>query len=220
MHIPDGFLDPKIWVSASAISAGAVATAVTKTRRVLEDRQVPALGVMGAFIFAAQMVNFPVAGGTSGHLLGGALAAVLLGPWSAGLILTTVLVIQMLFFYDGGLTALGANVLNMAFIAPWVAWGVYRLITGPVRGNAGRTIATFLASWLSVMAAALACTLEIALSGTVPLKVVLPAMMGWHALIGIGEGLITVVVITFVSRLWGLEQPGQKDLAGVSRGRY
>lgn len=107
MHIPDGFLDPKIWVGASALSAGALAAAVSNTRKVLEDRQVPALGVMAAFIFAAQMINFPVAGGTSGHLLGGALAAVLLGPWSAGLILTTVLVIQMLFFYDGGLTALG-----------------------------------------------------------------------------------------------------------------
>lgn len=214
VHIPDGFLDPKIWVGASALSAGALAAAVSNTRKVLEDRQVPALGVMAAFIFAAQMINFPVAGGTSGHLLGGALAAILLGPWSAGLILTTVLVIQMLFFYDGGLTALGANVLNMAVIAPWVAYGTYRLVGGLFKGNAGRTAATFLAAWLSVMAAALACSLEIAFSGTVPLAVVLPAMLGWHALIGIGEGLITVVVVSFVSRLWGLEQSGQKSFAG------
>ncbi|MBE3586661.1 energy-coupling factor ABC transporter permease [Desulfofundulus thermocisternus] len=214
MHIPDGFLDTRIWVGAGVLSAGAVAAAVAKTRKVLEDRQVPALGVMAAFVFAAQMVNFPVAGGTSGHLLGGALAAILLGPWSAGLILTTVLIIQMLFFYDGGLTALGANVLNMAVIAPWVAYGTYRLVSNLFRSSAGRTAAIFLASWMSVMAAALAASLEIAFSGTVPLKIVLPAMLGWHALIGIGEGLITVVVVSFVSRLWGLEQPEQKSVAG------
>ncbi|SHF35175.1 cobalt/nickel transport system permease protein [Desulfofundulus australicus DSM 11792] len=214
MHIPDGFLDTRIWVGAGVLSAGAVAAAVAKTRKVLEDRQVPALGVMAAFIFAAQMVNFPVAGGTSGHLLGGALAAILLGPWSAGLILTTVLIIQMLFFYDGGLTALGANVLNMAVIAPWVAYGTCRLVSNLFRSSAGRTAAIFLASWMSVMAAALAASLEIAFSGTVPLKIVLPAMLGWHALIGIGEGLITVVVVSFVSRLWGLEQPEQKSVAG------
>lgn len=214
VHIPDGFLDTRIWVGAGVLSAGAVAAAVAKTRKVLEDRQVPALGVMAAFIFAAQMVNFPVAGGTSGHLLGGALAAILLGPWSAGLILTTVLIIQMLFFYDGGLTALGANVLNMAVIAPWVAYGTCRLVSNLFRSSAGRTAAIFLASWMSVMAAALAASLEIAFSGTVPLKIVLPAMLGWHALIGIGEGLITVVVVSFVSRLWGLEQPEQKSVAG------
>jgi cobalt/nickel transport system permease protein len=155
-----------------------------------------------------------LAGGTSGHLLGGALAAILLGPWSAGLILTTVLIIQMLFFYDGGLTALGANVLNMAVIAPWVAYGTCRLVSNLFRSSAGRTAAIFLASWMSVMAAALAASLEIAFSGTVPLKIVLPAMLGWHALIGIGEGLITVVVVSFVSRLWGLEQPEQKSVAG------
>lgn len=218
MHIPDGFLDPKVWLGASAISAGALAGAATQTKKALEERQVPVLGVMSAFIFAAQMVNFPVAGGTSGHLLGAALAAVLLGPWSAMLIMTAVLVIQMLFFYDGGLTALGANVLNMAVIAPWVAYGTYRLVTGLLKGNAGRTAAIFLASWLSVMAAALACTLELALSGTIPLKVVLPAMMSWHALIGIGEGLITTVVVAFVSRVWGLEQPGQKIYMAGERG--
>ena len=211
MHIPDGFLDPKVWAGASAVSAGALAGALAQTRKALEERQVPLLGVMGAFIFAAQMVNFPVAGGTSGHLLGAALAAVLLGPWSAMLIMTAVLVIQMLFFYDGGLTALGANVLNMAVIAPWVAYGTYRLFAGLSRGSTGRGVAVFLASWLSVMAAALACSLELALSGTVPLGVVVPAMMGWHALIGIGEGVITTVAVAFVSRVWDLEQPGQRS---------
>lgn len=206
MHIPDGFLDPKVWAGAGVVSAGALAGALAKTKRVLEERQVPLLGVMGAFIFAAQMVNFPVAGGTSGHLLGAALAAILLGPWSAMLIMAAVLIIQMLFFYDGGLTALGANVLNMAMIAPWVAYAIWR----PFASSKGQAVGVFLASWVSVMAAAAACSLELALSGTVPLKIVLPAMMGWHALIGIGEGIITTVAVAFVSRAWNLEQPRQK----------
>ncbi len=218
VHIPDGFLDPKVWVGASALSAGALAGALAQTRKALEERQVPVLGVMGAFIFAAQMVNFPVAGGTSGHLLGATLATLLLGPWSAMLVMTAVLVIQMLFFYDGGLTALGANVLNMAVIAPWVAYGVYRSITGLFRGNTSRVVAIFLASWVSVVAAALACSLELAFSGTVPLGVVLPAMMGWHALIGIGEGVITVVAVSFIFRAIGVEQPGQRHfLAGEKK---
>ncbi|AIS52147.1 putative fused nickel transport protein NikMN [Thermoanaerobacter kivui] len=217
VHIPDGFLDPKVWMGASAVSAGALARALVQTKKTLEERQVPLLGITGAFIFAAQMFNFPVAGGTSGHLIGAALAVVLLGPWSATLILTAVLVIQMLFFYDGGLTALGANVLNMAVIAPWVAYGTYRLFVGLFRGNIGRVAAIFVASWLSVMAGAMACSLELALSGTVPLRIVLPDMMGWHALIGIGEGLITTVVVSFVPWARGLEYFGQKCLVEGER---
>lgn len=198
MHIPDGFLGLKTCIAAYTASAGALAFGVAKTRKVLDDRQVPALGVMAAFIFAAQMINFPVGIGTSGHLLGAAMAAILLGPWSAGIILATVLAIQFLFFYDGGFTALGANVLNMAVIAPWVAFGAYRVVSYLFKGNVGKIMGTFLASWLSVMAAALAATLELGLSGSVPLKAALPAMAGWHALIGIGEGLITVAVVSFV----------------------
>jgi len=206
MHIPDGFLAPGVWAGASVLSAGALAGAVAKTKETLQDRQVPALGVAAAFIFAAQMVNFPVAGGTSGHLLGGPLAAILLGPWNAFLVMAAVLVIQCLFFYDGGLTALGANVLNMAVIAPWVAYGAYKLFAGAGKNKSIRTAAVFAAAWLSVMAAALACTAEIVLSGSVPWSVALPAMAGWHALIGIGEGLITAVVVAFVRQHWSLPQ--------------
>ncbi|MEW6276024.1 MAG: energy-coupling factor ABC transporter permease [Bacillota bacterium] len=206
MHIPDGFLTPGVWAGASVLSAGALAGAVAKTRETLQDRQVPTLGVAAAFIFAAQMINFPVAGGTSGHLLGGALAAILLGPWNAFLVMTTVLTIQCLFFSDGGLTALGANVLNMAVIAPWVAYVMARLFKGTEGNKAIRSAAIFFASWSSVMAAALACTVEIALSGSVPWQVALPAMAGWHALIGIGEGLITTVVVAFVRQHWSLPQ--------------
>lgn len=206
MHIPDGFLTPGVWAGASVLSAGALARAVAKTRETLQDRQVPALGVVAAFIFAAQMINFPVAGGTSGHLLGGALAAILLGPWNAFLVMTTVLVIQCLFFYDGGLTALGANVLNMAVIAPWVAYGIYKLFTKAGNMKSVRPLAIFFAAWFSVMAAALACTAEIVFSGSVPWLVALPAMAGWHALIGIGEGLLTTVVVAFVRQHWSLPQ--------------
>lgn len=200
MHIPDGFLDAKTWLGAAALSGAAVSYSLKKTRESLQDRQVPALGVMAAFIFAAQMVNFPVGGGTSGHLLGAALAAALLGPWSASLILTTVLIIQALFFADGGITALGANVLNMAVIAPLVAHLIYRFL------GIRRLLAIFLGSWCSIVAAAIAAALELALAGTIPLSVVLPAMVGWHALIGIGEGFITCAVVAFVNRS-GLLEP-------------
>ncbi|GFN23179.1 energy-coupling factor ABC transporter permease [Thermanaeromonas sp. C210] len=194
MHIPDGFLDAKTWLGAAALSGAAVGYGLKKTGEALQDRQIPVLGVLGAFIFAAQMVNFPVGGGTSGHLLGAALATALLGPWSATLILTTVLIIQAIFFADGGITALGANVLNMAVIAPMAAHCVYRLLGGV------RPLSVFLGSWCSVIAAATATALELALAGAVPLPAVLTAMVGWHLLIGIGEGLVTCAVVAFVSR--------------------
>lgn len=198
MHIPDGFLDPRTWVSASILSAGGLAYSVKKTGETLGERQVPAMGVMAAFIFAAQMVNFPIAGGTSGHLLGAALATVLLGPWCAAIIITTVLIIQCLFFQDGGVTALGANVLNMAIIGPLVAAGIYSSITRFAGDKKGANAGVFLAALASVVVAAVFAALELAFSGTVPFKVVFPAMIGWHVLIGIGEGLITVAVVSFV----------------------
>ncbi|MCG0277493.1 MAG: energy-coupling factor ABC transporter permease [Thermanaeromonas sp.] len=195
MHIPDGFLDAKTWLGATALSGAALYYALKKTQERWEDRQLPALGTMAAFIFAAQMVNFPVGGGTSGHLLGAALATFFLGPWGANVVLTTVLIIQALLFADGGITALGANVLNMAVIGPWVAQGVYSLVGYRNLGG------TFLAAWLSIVAAALACSLELAFSGIVPLRLVVPAMLGWHSLIGIGEGLITCGVVIFLKRI-------------------
>ncbi|ADL07356.1 energy-coupling factor ABC transporter permease [Thermosediminibacter oceani] len=200
MHIPDGFLDAKTWMSAAALSSVAVGYSIKKTRDSLGDRQAPALGVMAAFIFAAQMVNFPVGGGTSGHLLGAALATALLGPWGACLVLATVVIIQALFFADGGITVLGANILNMAVIAPLVSHLIYKFL------GAGRPLAIFLGSWCSIFLSAIAVALQLALSGTIPLSVVLPAMAGWHALIGIGEGLITCAVYAFITRN-GLLEP-------------
>lgn len=212
MHIPDGFLDAKTWVSTAAISAGALGYSIKKTREAFSERTVPVMGVLAAFIFAAQMVNFPIAGGTSGHLLGAALATVLLGPWSSGLILSTVLIIQCLFFNDGGLTALGGNILNMAFVGSLLAYAVHRLVSGIARGKRGEQVAIFLASWVSVVGAAFAATVELAFSGTVPFSVAFAAMMGWHALIGLGEGLITVTVVSYVHSV-GLLPAWQQEKA-------
>lgn len=195
MHIPDGFLTPIVYGPAAAISAGAIGYSIKKAQATLQERQVPALGIMSAFIFAGQMVNFPVAGGTSGHLLGAALATALLGPWSAALILSTVLIIQTFFFGDGGITALGANILNMAVMGVGAAWLVQflcrKLRLPAAAGN-------FLSGWVSVMMAAVGASIELALSGTLALKQVLPAMAFWHALIGSGEGLITAIAVSFV----------------------
>ncbi|TYP57877.1 energy-coupling factor ABC transporter permease [Thermosediminibacter litoriperuensis] len=204
MHIPDGFLDAKTVVATAAASAFALKHNMAKVKEELNERELPALGVMAAFIFAAQMVNFPVMAGTSGHLLGAALAAVLVGPYSAGLILTTVLIVQCLFFQDGGLTALGANILNIAVAAPFVAQFVYNAVRKFNFAGSG-TAATFLSAWFSVMAAAFLTSAELALSGTVRLGAVLTPMMIVHAVIGIGEGLITCAAVAYVGRVLNLK---------------
>ncbi len=202
MHIPDGFLEAKTWLTTAAVSTGILGYSVMKTKQELNDRQIPKLGVMAAFIFAAQMINFPVVGGTSGHLLGAALATILLGPWSASLVLATVLIIQCLVFQDGGLTALGANILNMAIIGTFVAQVVYRPLSKLLSKLTSRkwpvALASFIASWLSVVVASGAAAVELALSNRIPLEVGLPAMLGVHALIGIGEGVITAAVVLAV----------------------
>jgi len=198
VHIPDGFLDTKTWVTAAAVSGIIVAYAAKKVKEELGEKQIPLMGVMAAFIFAAQMINFPVAGGTSGHFVGAALAAIFLGPWAAALLMTTILLVQALLFADGGITALGANILNMGILAPFAAYWIYTSIKNIFTGRAGMMTGAFLASWFSVFISAAACALELAASGIVPVGVALPAMAGWHALIGLGEGLITATVITFV----------------------
>lgn len=198
MHIPDGFLAPNIWVSAWIISIGGIGYCVRKTAQILKDKMVPLMGVMAAFIFAAQMLNFPVAGGTSGHLLGGVLAAVLLGPYAGAIVIAVVLIIQCLIFQDGGLTALGANIFNMAFIGAIGGYLVYNGLRTILGGKKGVLVGAAIASWLSVVIASGACAIELAISGTSPLRIALPAMMGVHILIGIGEAIITCLVIGFV----------------------
>jgi cobalt/nickel transport system permease protein len=199
MHIPDGFVNGPVALAGYVIAGAVLAIAVRRTNRDLQEKMVPLMGVMAAFIFAAQMMNFPVAGGTSGHMIGAALAAILLGPWAAIIVMTCVVGVQALIFQDGGLAALGANTLNMAVVAVVVSYPVYRLLALLGSGRPmSRYIAGFAAAWLSVECAALFASFELALSGTSPLEVALPAMTGVHALIGIGEGLITVAAIAFI----------------------
>ncbi len=199
MHIPDGFLSAATVATTCAVSAGGVANAVRVANKKLGEKQVPMMGILAAFIFAAQMLNFPIAGGTSGHLIGAALAAILLGPWAAVLIMSCVLIGQSLIFQDGGLLALGANILNMGIIASFSGYYTYRLTTLLTGNNKrGRLAGSFAGAWISVLLPAMAAAVELAVSGTSPLMVALPAMAGIHALIGIGEGLITVAVLSLV----------------------
>ena len=198
MHIPDGFLDAGVCAGTACLAGTGLAWAGRRVTARWNDQTVPLLGVMSAFVFAGQMVNFPVAGGTSGHLLGGVLAAVFLGPWAASMVLATVLVVQCFFFQDGGVTALGANALNMALVAPWSGCVVYRLGLRGTRTERGRMAAVAVAAWVSVVLASLAAAAELALSGRVGWKLVLPAMGLTHAVIGLGEAVITVAVVSFV----------------------
>jgi cobalt/nickel transport system permease protein len=198
MHIPDGFLRADVNAAAYVVSAGVCALAVAKANRTLSEKQVPLLGMTAAFIFAAQMLNFPVAGGTSGHFLGATLAAVLLGPLNACLVMALVLMIQCLAFTDGGLTALGANVLNMGIVAGLGGWLVFSALRFVLpRRRWGFLAAAAAASWIGVVAAAALCAGELAWSGF-PLAVAMPAMVGVHALIGCGEALITATVLSIV----------------------
>ena len=204
MHIPDGFVSAPI-AAAGFVAAGvALAVAVRLSNRRLEERLVPLMGVMAAFIFAAQMMNFPVAGGTSGHLLGAALVTILLGPSAAMIVMACVVGVQALIFQDGGVAAMGTNVFNMAVVPVVLSYAVYNGLKplGALNGAAGY-LAAFAAAWVSVEAAALFASLELTASGTSPLHVVLPAMLGVHAFIGIGEGLITVAALAFIASVRG-----------------
>lgn len=202
MHIPDGFLDAKTAVVAGVLAAGGVGVALRSVRQSLPPRRIPMLGMASAFVFAAQMINFPVAGGTSGHLIGAVLTAVLLGPAAAVVVMTSVLVLQCFLFQDGGLTALGANVFNLGVVASTVGYGVYAgLVRFLGRDPRTRLLATAFAAWCSTMAAALVCAGQLALSGTAAWRAVLPAMAGIHALIGLGEAAITALVVAAVGQL-------------------
>jgi len=200
VHIPDGFLDAKTAVASGVLAAAALGVAVRHAREHLTPRRVPLLGLAAAFVFAAQMINFPVAAGTSGHLVGAVLVAVLLGPSAALVVITSVLVVQCLMFADGGVTALGANVLNMAVVGGAGGWVIYRAVCRAMTGLFGRIVAAAFAAWCSTVLAAVACAGELAASRTVAFPIVLPAMVGIHMLIGLGEGLITALVLVAVAR--------------------
>ncbi|MCJ7604611.1 MAG: energy-coupling factor ABC transporter permease [Dehalococcoidales bacterium] len=214
MHIPDGFLNVATVATTAVVSAGGIGFAVRQVNQKLKEKQVPLMGVLAAFIFAAQMLNFPIAGGTSGHVIGAALAVILLGPWAAVLIMSCVLIAQSLVFQDGGLLALGANIFNMSIVAVFAAYLVYRLITSLFgESRRSRLIGGFTAAWASVLVASVACAIQLGLSGASPMGIVLPAMAGFHAIIGIGEGLVTVAALSLVlvtrADLWQVRNVGR-----------
>ncbi len=199
MHIPDGFLSAVLALILWGITVIVIAIALKRTRASLGERQAPLMGVLAAAIFAGQMLNFAVAGGTSGHLMGAALATILLGPWPAILVMTVVVGVQALIFQDGGLLVLGANIFNMGIIGVAVSYFVYstarRLLPDT---RLGLLASGFTAGWSSIFLAALAVALQLAVSGMAPANLTIPAMGGIHALIGIGEGLITVGALALV----------------------
>jgi cobalt/nickel transport system permease protein len=207
MHVPDGFINTPVSVAAGVAAAGAVAVSLRGARRELggspaelpgADRTAPLAGLVAAFVFAVQMLNFPVAAGTSGHLLGGALAAILVGPFTGVLCIAVVLLMQGILFADGGLTALGVNITVMGVVTVLVAYGVFRgLVKILPRTRRSVTAASFVAALVSVPAAAAAFTLLYAVGGLteVPIGSVLTAMVGVHVLIGIGEAMITMLTV-------------------------
>ncbi len=198
LHIPDGFLS--LWISLFfwAITLIVVGLAISRTKESLGEKQIPLMGVMAAFIFAAQMLNFTVAGGTSGHFLGGALAAMVLGPWTAILVMTAVVAVQGLLFQDGGLLVMGANIFNMGILTAAIGFGLYRLVASAPKNV--RLGVSAVAAWVATMSAALSTSLQLWLSGTSRLEIVIPAMLGVHALIGVGEAIITVAALAFIQQ--------------------
>lgn len=198
MHVPDGFFAVPTSAATAVVALGGVTIALKKVRAGLDDRLAPLAGLVAVFIFAAQMLNFPVGAGTSGHLLGGALAAILVGPWAATLCLSVVLTVQALLFADGGLTALGTNITLMGLVGVWVGWAVFCALRWALPERvAAIPIASALAGLVSVPATALAFVGLYALGGAapIPLGTLTAAMIGWHALIGIGEAAITAMVV-------------------------
>jgi cobalt/nickel transport system permease protein len=206
LHIPDGFLSLTVSLVFWLITFFLVGLAVKKTDQSLGEKQIPIMGVMAAFIFAAQMLNFPIAGGTSGHFLGGTLAAIVLGPWAGILVMTAVVGIQALLFQDGGLLVMGANIFNMGITTAVVGFGLYRMVVSQKRGL--RLAFAGIGAWIATMAAALFTALQLWLSGTTRLEIVVPSMMGVHALIGLGEALITITALGYIEQT-------RPDLLGI-----
>jgi len=201
MHIPDGFIDGPVSVAAAVVAAAGLVICLWGARRQLDERTAPLAGLVAVFVFAMQMLNFPVAAGTSGHLLGGALAAILVGPYAGALAVSVVLIVQGLLFADGGLSALGLNIINMALVTAAVGWVVFRLVVRSVGVSRTKVFAaSFLAGLIAVPVSAIAFVVEYAIggTGTIAWQTVFVAMTGVHVLIGIGEGLITALTVAAV----------------------
>lgn len=213
LHAADGFFSVPVSTVFWIITALALAYSLKRAGEELDERAVPLMGVMAAFIFAGQMFNFQIPGGTSGHLLGGVLAAVLLGPWAATVVMACVIAVQAVVFQDGGLVVLGANIFNMGIIGTIGGYWVYRAIAGALGGEGrARLPAAAVAAWLSVVAAAVIVSFQLAVSDTTSLGAALIAMVGWHILIGIGEAIITVGALAFI-------QASRADLLALRQAR-
>ncbi len=198
MHIPDGFLDTKTIVATSILSISALGISLNRLKKQILPHQIPLIGMGAAFIFVTQMLNFPVIGGTSGHLIGSVLAAVLLGPNAAILIMTTVLVVQCFLFADGGVLSLGANILNMGIIGTLVGYSIYRSLAKLIPTDRGKLVAIAFASWCSTVLASIFCAGELAWAGIASWQIAFPAMTNIHMIIGLGEALITTIVYTAI----------------------
>ncbi len=221
LHIPDGFLSLPVSLFGWIVAVGLIAVSLKRVKSTYGDRTVSLMGVCAAFIFAAQMINFPIPGGTSGHLLGGTLAGALLGPWAGSLVMIAVFIVQAVLFQDGGITVLGPNIFVMGLIGTFGGYYVYRSIRFALGRDkwSATAVALAVAAWLSVVVAAVITAVMLALSGTVPLVVALVAMVSWHVLIGIGEALITVAAIGYVWRTRPdllFDPPRQKRLERVA----
>lgn len=202
LHIPDGFLSLPVSLFCWIATIVLIAVSLKRVQKDYQEKAVPLMGVCAAFIFAAQMINFPIPGGTSGHLVGGTLAAILLGPWAGTLVVSVVFIVQAVLFQDGGLTVLGANILNMGLLGTFGGYYLYKTIRFTLgrRSWNSMAIATAIAAWLSVVIAAIMTAIQLALSETVPLTVAMIAMVSWHLLIGVGEAIITLIAVSFVWR--------------------
>jgi cobalt/nickel transport system permease protein len=213
LHVPDGFLSLGLAVLCWLVALIAVGLAVRNGRSTFDDRLTPVAGIMAAFIFAGQMINFPVAGGTSGHMIGATLAAIILGPWLGILVMTAVIALQALLFQDGGLVAMGANILIMGVVPVMVSYGLYKPVANRSRNM--KLAPAGLAAWLSVMAAALLTSLLLGFSGTSSFRIVVPTMLGVHAIIGLGEALITVAALAFIMQV----RPDLLNESGAAGGK-
>ncbi len=200
LHIPDGYLSWPVSLVTWIIAIGLIALSLKKVQQTYQEQTVPLMGVVAAFIFAAQMINFPIPGGTSGHLLGGTLAGVLVGPWAGSLVMAVVFIVQAVFFQDGGITVLGANIVNMGLIGTFGGYYLYIGIRRLLGMNhwRGMAVGSAIAAWTSVMVAAFVTAIQIGLSGTVEFGVALVAMLGWHLMIGVGEAIITVMALSYI----------------------
>jgi cobalt/nickel transport system permease protein len=205
MHLPDGLLNAPVSIAGAVLAAGLVAISLRKSALTVDDRQVPMAGLLAAFVFAVQMLNFPIATGTSGHLLGGCLAAILVGPWLGSLALTVVVLVQALVFADGGLTALGVNIVLMAFTGCWGGYGVFLVLRrvlrlGGTRSRTGVPVIVGIAAWCAVQLAVTVFVLAYSAGGggVIGTSTVAWAMFGFHAVVGAGEAVITALAVAAV----------------------